>query len=102
MFSFIQNSKYKFATKASIRKYINHKYKMKRNRIILKELAALSNQNYDSLRRNIYNNFGPEIFSEDKGLSKENITQTNTFFSSDSFYQQFQNNIGCSPDKKQV
>ena len=73
MFSFIQNSKYKFATKASIRKYINHKYKMKRNRIILKELAALSNQNYDSLRRNIYNNFGPEIFSEDKGLSKENI-----------------------------
>lgn len=73
MFSFIQNSKYKLTTKANIRKYINHKYKMKRNRIILKELAALSNQNYDSLRRNIYNNFGPEIFSEDKGLSEKNI-----------------------------
>ena len=24
------------------------------------------------------------------------------FFSDDPFYQQFQNNIGCSPDKKQV
>ena len=42
------------------------------------------------------------IFFDCEGLSKENITQTNTFFSSDPFYQQFQNNIGCSPDKKQV
>ena len=39
------------------------------------------------------------IFFDCEGLSKENITQTNTFFSSDPFYQQFQNNIGCSPDK---
>ena len=42
------------------------------------------------------------IFFDCEGLSKENITQTNMFFSSDPFYQQFQNNIGCSPDKKQV
>lgn len=42
------------------------------------------------------------IFFDCEGLSKENITQTNTFFSNDPFYQQFQNNIGCSSDKKQV
>ena len=42
------------------------------------------------------------IFFDCEGSSEKNVTQTNMFFSDDPFYQQFQNNIGCSPDKKQV
>ena len=73
IFNHIKINDYKFTSKRKIEAYIINKYRLKRNRIILRELSSLSNQNYDSLRRNIYNNFGPQIFLEKKGLSKKNI-----------------------------